>query len=568
MTSFQLPKYTLLALPAAPLLLLLFTIQDQKHVQLWFVHGTYYFLLTTVLCWAGTALVALRGVGRADLIAWVKDNWPGVVLAVVVTVVAGLAIDPAFRLLSDEANLVGTSKNLFTDKTATFPVSGKNYYGSYFNVDVAIDQRPTLFPFLVSIVHSLVGYSVNNAFVLNLALLPVFLLLAYRLAKALGGETLGIIASLLVVAHPIVLISVRSAGFDFLAVFFSLLVLKTLHDFLRERAPAQLALLWIHLCLLAEVRYESALFFLPVVGGLLAFRTVTWALLRPFAWVYALTPTFVLPRIWQAMLRGNVPKQEPGTVTFSAQNFVSNLLEYLKPVLDPGGAYPAHSALVIALGLMGCGWWLHRLVLRVRTSRWRDSSAQFATIVALWMSLSAIIVFAYVWGRAQYPSAARLVLPIDVFLSFAAAWTLTRALGRLGRFVPILLAGALVLTQLPIASQARMMSRLTQTRESAVTWRFFDRLNEERILIVTDRPNHFTIKNYGAMSFESARRDRYLFTALSRRLFHDVYVIQHIRLSTGAPLPGYEIWPDRSLEPVLEFQNDADLLVRVSRVPR
>jgi hypothetical protein len=132
----------------------------------------------------------------------------------------------------------------------------------------------------------------------------------------------------------------------------------------------------------------------------------------------------------------------------------------------------------------------------------------------------------------------------------------------------VLLALALVVTQLPVASQHRMMNRLTQTRESATTWRFFESLHEKRILVVTDRPNHFTIMNYGAMSFESARRDPYLFTAFDRRLFHDIYVIQQVRLSTHEPLPGYEIWPHRKLDPVLEFQNDADVLVRISRVAR
>ncbi len=113
-----------------------------------------------------------------------------------------------------------------------------------------------------------------------------------------------------------------------------------------------------------------------------------------------------------------------------------------------------------------------------------------------------------------------------------------------------------------------MLNRLTQTRESAATWRFFERLEEKRILIVTDRPNHFTIMDYGAMSFESARRDPYLFTALERRLFQDIYVIQQIRLSTNEALPRYAMWADRKLDPVYEFQNDADVLVRISRVAR
>jgi hypothetical protein len=111
-----------------------------------------------------------------------------------------------------------------------------------------------------------------------------------------------------------------------------------------------------------------------------------------------------------------------------------------------------------------------------------------------------------------------------------------------------------------------MLNRLTQTRESATTWRFFERLHEKRILIVTDRPNHFTIMDYGAMSFESARTDPHLLTAFARHLFYDVYVIQQVQLSTNAPLPGYELWSDRKLDTVLEFQNDANVLVRISRL--
>jgi hypothetical protein len=113
-----------------------------------------------------------------------------------------------------------------------------------------------------------------------------------------------------------------------------------------------------------------------------------------------------------------------------------------------------------------------------------------------------------------------------------------------------------------------MLNRLTQTRETATAWRFFDSLHEKRILIVTDRPDLFTIMDYGAMSFETARQDAFIFDAFARHLFYDIYVVQQIRLSTQTPLPGYEIWPDRRLETMLEYQNDADVLVRISRLGR
>ncbi len=556
----------LAAVPTALLALLLVTLNDHELAQRLFVHASYYFLLVTLLCWVGTYLTSARNVRWVNVTSWTKENWPGLLIAASVTLVAAFAVDPALRVLSDEANLVGTSKNLFTSKTPTFTVSGKYYYGTYFDIDVAIDQRPALFPFLVSLVHALVGYQYANAFHLNLLLLPAFLLVVYRLGKSLGGELLGVLGSLLVVAHPILLVSVRSGGFDFLALFFGLLVVKSALDFLRTESADKLAVLWMNLCMFAGVRYESALFFLPVIALLLAFRMVTWSKLRPYALVYALTPVFLLPRIWQSLLRGNVPKQEAGVVTFSFDNFVNNTREYFLPLLNPKGSYPAHSAIVIALGLVGCFFGLRWMVRQFRRDGLEDPDLRFAGFVVAWMTVQVVIVFTYVWGRAQYPSAARLVLPIDAFLSLAAAAALARAFRRTPPLTPVLLTLGYVVSQVPVASEARMMQRLTETRENASTWRFFEGLPSKSILVVAERPGHFTIMGYGAMSFDAAKNDPYLFTALDRRLFQDIYLVQHVELSTGEPLSGFDFWSDRSLESVFEFQNDADVLVRISRV--
>ncbi len=554
----------LVLLPTAFVSLLGIGVADGSCGQWLFVHTTYYLLMATVLCWAGTYLHAARDVRRETAAAWLKENWPGLVVAFAVTAVAWHAIHPALRMLSDEANLVGTSKNLFASQTATFTVSGKNYYDSYWDVDVAIDQRPPLFPFLVSLIHAFWGYSYENAFRFNLLVLPAFVLVSYRLAKRLGGETFAIVASLFAVAHPVTLLSVRSGGFDFLAVFFALLVLKSLLDYSRDAAPARLAILWMNLCMFAEIRYESALFIVPVVALLLLFRMVTWSTLRPYAFIYALTPAYLSPRIWQALVRGSVPKQDPGTVAFSFENFVHNAYEYFKPILSPFHSYSAHSAVVIALGMLGCVLWLRSQYREVLSPDWKR--LRFPVFVIAWMLLQVLIVFTYAWGRAQSPPAARLVIALDTFLSFVGAWALTFSLKRWKPFVAVMLAAGLLAVQVSVAGQHRLMNKLTQTRESATCWRFFDNLHEKRVLIVTDRPNLFTIMDYGAMNFETAKHDPVLFEALDRRLFYDVYVIQQISLSTRQPLPGYEIWPARKMETMLEFQNDADVLIRIARL--
>jgi 4-amino-4-deoxy-L-arabinose transferase-like glycosyltransferase len=559
-------KIALVLLPTALLTLLVISLAERSYAERLFVHSTYYLMMVTVLCWAGTYLFSVREARWATVVAWVKENWPGLVIAFVVTLIAALAIHPALRMLSDESNLVGISKNLFSSRTATFTTSGKYYYDSFWDVDVVIDPRPTLFPFLVSLVHVLCGYSYRNAFLFNLMVLPAFVLVAYRLAKSLGGEIFAVVASLLVVAHPMTLISARSGGFDFFSAFFALLVLKSLFDHSREPSPVRLAILWMNLCLFTEIRYENGLFIPPVVALLFLLRMVTWTNLRPYVFIYALTPAYLLPRIWQGLLVGNVPHQDPGVIVFSFKNFLDNSRDYFSPILSPFASNPAHSAVVIALGVVGCVFCLPGLYRRLRSRDWKAPNLQFATLVIVWMLVQVIIVFTYVWGRAQYPASARLVLAIDTFFAFPAAWALTFLLRRWRPLVAVLLAAAVLAFYLPVASQHRMFNRLTQTREAATTWRFFESLHEKRILIVTDRPSHYTIMEYGAMDFETARQDPVIFEALARHLFYDIYVVQSIALTTKKPLPGYDIWPTRSMQTMLEFQNDANVLVRISRL--
>ena len=562
----KLEKVLLIVVPLALLALIGIGLSDARYTQKLFVQTTYFFLLALLLVWVGTYLSAARDLRREAVIAWVKENWPGLVIAAVVTVVAARAIAPGLWVLSDEANLVGTSKNLFASRTATFTLSGKNYFDSYWDVDVVIDRRPALFPFLISLLHVVYGYSYQHAFLLNLLVLPGFVLVSYRLAKSLGGETCGIVASLLVVAHPITLIAVRSGGFDFLALFFSVLVIKSVLDHLRAPSAAGLAIVWMNLCMFAEVRYESALFMVPVVALLLVFRLVSRNLLRPYAFVYALTPAYFAPRIWQAVLRGSVPDQEAGVTPFSLAYVFDNVREYFKPVLSPLDGYPAHSGIIIALGLVGALLWLAARRRAWSRPDWKDPRVRFGAFVVAWMLLQAVILFTYVWGRPQAPSAARLFIAIDAFFSFLAAWALAFSLGRWRPFAAVLIAAAVLAIEVPVASQHRFLNRLTQTREAATAWRFFDSLHEKRILIVTDRPDLYTIMEYGAMSFEAARRDPMIFEAFRRRLFYDIYVVQQLRLSTNSPLPGYDIWPTRKLEPMLEYQNDADVLIRISRL--
>jgi hypothetical protein len=53
---------------------------------------------------------------------------------------------------------------------------------------------------------------------------------------------------------------------------------------------------------------------------------------------------------------------------------------------------------------------------------------------------------------------------------------------------------------------------------------------------------------------------------LARHLFYDIYLVQPIDLSTNKPFPEFDIWPERARTPMLEFLNDPNATVRISRL--
>jgi hypothetical protein len=203
---------------------------------------------------------------------------------------------------------------------------------------------------------------------------------------------------------------------------------------------------------------------------------------------------------------------------------------------------------------------------RLLARDWKSPHLKFGAMLFGWMLLQFIIVFTYVWGRAQHPAASRLLISIDTFFAFPAAWILATMLKRLRTFAAPLIAVGVFAIYLPVASEFRILNELTLTREASTCWRFFESLHEKRILIVTERPGLYTVMEYGAVDIESAKNDPSLLEGLNRHLFYDIYLVQQIDLGTYKPLPQFEIWPDRPRTPMLEFQNDGNATVRISRL--
>jgi len=188
-----------------------------------------------------------------------------------------------------------------------------------------------------------------------------------------------------------------------------------------------------------------------------------------------------------------------------------------------------------------------------------------------------VLSFSYASGQASQPASARLFIWLDTLLSFVAAWFLTsvgRSLARLkdtalersSAIFTTLACASLFVMYVPVATEARFINALILTRQAAQSWKFFEGLNDKRILILTDRPGLYTVMDYGARDIGSATADRGCLYELSRHLYDDIYLIQEMDLSTKQPKTGFGAWADVATESVMEVQNTDSAYVRIARV--
>jgi hypothetical protein len=539
----------------------------------YFIHSTYYVLFALLAVYAGVQLAGEMPSPRA----WIKDHLAGIAVTVLVSVVVVWAVAPGFRVLADEANLVGVSKNLFFYRTADFAVSGKWYFENYWELARTTDRRPALYPFLVSLLHVVRGYHVENAFHLNALVFVLFVFSCYRLGKSLGGELFGVAAAILVAAHPVTLVEARSASFDLLATWLLLLVVKSFVDYAPDRSPRRLAVFSLHLCLLAHVRYEGWAVLAAAAVVLLAFRMVGWAQLRGFGFVYSLMPLFLLPRWWQTIAKAHDAEQPLSASLFTFGHFSEFSRDYFRLVLKPLEVGGPHAPLLIILAAGGCGLVVAGLVRDAWLRQLSRPVIRSTVFISVLLGIEIVMCFSYFWGKPLHAASARLFMWLDTAVAFLAAWLLTvigrrwslpvaLLRGRSGVPVTLSVCGVLFATYLPAATEARFVNALIVTREAAEAWRFFDKIGDKRILILSDRPGLFTIMDYGALDISTANANRSPLVELSRHLYRDVYLVQEVDLNTHQPRPAFDVWPDVEKETVHEFQTTDSSSIRIARV--
>ncbi len=402
---------------------------SDQNVVAWIRFAGYWMILLAAIAWV-VSLV------RAYPVALCKDGWRwlrerrnlwAIVAVVVLWGMTQTLEEKSFKILLDEPVLVNTSRMMHYDRQV-YVVSNAQRVDGIFAAKGYVDKRPNLFPFLLTCLHDLTGYRIENAYALNAALLLLLFALAFSVAAQIAGRWGGYLALGLLASVPLVWHQGAGAGFEILNLVMILFTLKVAIDTFNNPTAARLSALCLTTVMLAQVRYESVLFIFPVaILVLMSYGAAKKVMLPWGAW---LAPLALVPVLWQQRVfridNGfwelfTVGVESPFSLDYYPENVrqaVFFFFTWMRQIPNaPLVAYIGGVAAVAFLVLMCL-----RLVGQVRR---REIIDQERPILVLWIFGLAFLLYwtllmCYAFDLGRY-MVERLSLPLYLFMALAAA---------------------------------------------------------------------------------------------------------------------------------------------------
>jgi hypothetical protein len=316
---------------------------------------------------------------------------------------------------------VGTLVHAYRVEGIFTPVATGTTDGTY------LDKRPFFFAYLVSLLHDLTGYRPANAFALNTALMPLVLALVYLYARRLAAAPAALAALVVLGTFSLLAHNATGAGMEMLNLTMLLLTLHLAAHWLEAPDEPRLAALVLSVVLLAQTRYESALYVAPVAlvvleGWRRAGRLIlpAAAMLGPALLVpYALHSTFLSgsPLLWEL--------RENDAGRFGLQYLYGNLTHAWHYFFNVRELF-TNSWWLFGAGFVALGLALVRAGRAL--PRWRTAPPAGVALAAVGAAVAAnlLLLQFYYWGQLDDPIVSRLSLPFAVLLVLCLALAVQR----------------------------------------------------------------------------------------------------------------------------------------------
>jgi len=511
------------------------------------------------------------------LFKWLRSRETLTTIAICVVVATFLYSreSPQYKIVQDEPNLASTALSLHENRE---PTISEPSFGSHGAIST-IDKRPLFYPFLVASIHDLLGFNPNHPFYLNLGLTGILLLLTHTVVYSLSKSSKAAWLSVcLLSSHPLISQNSSGAGFEILNCVMILSVFIATNLYLRNTSKESLSLLLSLSVLLAQTRYESALY-VPAVAGVVILgyikskQILISKIMIAIPWLCILIPwqnTYVRsePKFWQ------LPADADSA--FGIEYLKANLQSAYTFFINPP-PYVAGSPALFAIGILSLfGAIAFQLSKAKHKLHFHSIFLSIATaILATTLLVSFAILMTYHWGTLSDPPASRLALPIILLLSvsFGLASKLLIANMPSIKWLPTAIAIACWSISLPIINKSeyskynpyinRFEWVLDKTRSS---------INENH-LIISSEVRQYSSYNINSISVKRAMlASKHLKLHMELQTYDNIYIVQSgsykqiegkLQLSIH---PGNEVGPAFELETVATTSFHPYNFTRLSKV--
>src|SRR5664280_42764 len=538
-------------------------------------HGGYWLVLVAFVWFAGHLVRSLRDdwPRLRDLGSW----WPVGLFVLGTAVFLHVQERHEFKIVADEIVLGSTAMEMHFEREAAVVVRGYDYASNFVPFNVYLDKRPVFFPFLLALVHDFTGYRVSNVFVLNGLLSLALTALFYLVGRRLGGPRAGAAAVLLLITVPLVAQNATGGGFDLLNMVMIVLTLWLGLRYAERPESHRLCGFALSGVLLAQVRYESALFILPV-GATIFY--VWWRNRRvdlPWALLFAPLLLVLLPLQYNVFKLSQASWQlndvAGATAPFGLKYFYDNVGHALNFFFTFDGTQPG-SWFVAVLGIFGVGFFVLTFYKDHREIFAGDPATATFSIFMLGLLIHTGLMLCYFWGKWDDPIIRRLSLPAHVLMIFAFIYVVPRLTGHRLRWPVVIGASLAYLMGATVPASA--LHRFTQENFAAgtVNWvgGFIRGLGSKSVLAIDNNSGLEWLlyrKSSTNPAALSQRPEAFLYH-YQRHTFEEVVAVQRVAVDLASNVRyvsvDEDLGPGIQLELIEEKAFSPAYIVRISRV--
>ena len=487
------------------------------------------------------------------------------IISFVLMVLGYTACSPDYRILGDEPILLGTSQSLYETKKCFLSVSSLENYGGMKTVLVSVlDKRPVLFPFMVSIVHSLFGYRPENIFFFNFVVGFLSLFLIYYIIQAMCGRFWGINGLICLASYPLFIVYTNSAGFDVFNMLCSLIFFVCLYKFIKFPDAARAEVLFIWVPLLSQSRYES------ILSLVLALPVILYYLPKKeysnLGFSFMFSPLFFIAPAWLRVLTSKSSDWQvsSGEAVFSWEWFCENIKKAVEFFCVGEKAYGV-IPLISIFALIGLILFILDVFFK-KNSEFIQKSGYlhagefrfFWGSVILFYVLHAVVKFSYKLSDLTDVLATRhaiVFLPLFVIMAVFFLWQCSYKLS-IKRYCYAIFFVLLLLVYWPEASTASC-----GTSDNHISLEFREGRkyiethfpNKDEYIIISDSPNFFVPFGYSSVGYNAYRKafKNVVIDSIQKKYTSYLLVIQLLNADM-TPFKGQEMLEEFEVKSVWE----------------